>query len=284
MAGLGCRRLHPLGVLALYGVLAGACGGGDDDGESLPFATATRGDAAPTATVDPAGASASPTLAGDAPAAGETTVDHIVLHEANWVEAEDALGRPAVRFAAIVENTGPNPVEVEVSITPYDSAGNELGGLIQDFDANLGAGLRLPLAIGTGPLAASPAEVQPVVSIRQIPDFRRERYRQVVLEGEVVDVAHEVRTTDVLLTFTVSATNVGAAGADFAIIPRVAIRNASGVLIDGGITGPGIVGLCPGDSTTVETIYRVFIDDFDAESASYELFFPDVEVFQAMDC
>jgi hypothetical protein len=249
----------------------------------LPFASATRGDAGPTATSSGGEPASTPASDNESSSSEGTTVDDIVLHAENWREVEDELGRPAVRYAAIVENTGPHAVEVEISFEAFDEAGNEIGESFQEFRQALGPGTRLPVALSAG-LDASPATVEPDISIRQIPDFRRERYGHVVLQGEIVEVNHEVRSTDIMLTFTVEATNSGTGSAHFGITPHVAIYDGTGALIGGGFMGPVFAGLCPGESATTQMTYRVFFDDFEPETASYEVFFPDVEVPEPGTC
>jgi hypothetical protein len=56
--------------------------------------------------------------------------------------------------------------------------------------------------------------LEAAISIGQIPDFRRERYGHVLLEGEIVESGYEVRSTEIMLTMTVAATNAGTQGAD----------------------------------------------------------------------
>jgi hypothetical protein len=265
------------------GSVAIACGGGGTGDSPLPFATATRGDSRPTATAG--GAEPTNTTTGDdeSGSSEETTLDHIVLHDEHWVETQDQLGRPGVRYAAIVENTGPHAVEVEISFEALDDAGNEIGEPLQDFRQALGPGTRLPVALSAG-LDASPATVEPDISIRQIPDFRRERYGHVLLRGEIVEVSHEVRSTDVLLTFTMEATNTGTGTASFGITPHVAIYDEAGSLIGGGFIAGAFAGLCPGDSATAQLTFRVFFEDFEPETASYDVYFPDVEVPEPGRC
>jgi hypothetical protein len=279
------RRLPAALVLLAGGIIAAACGGGGGDDAMLPFATATRGDAGPTATSS--GGEPEHTPDGDtepAPApAGETTLDHIVLHDEHWVETQDQLGRPGVRYAAIVENTGPLPVEVEISFEAFDDAGTEIGEPFQEFRQALGPGTRLPVVLSAG-LDASPATVEPDISIRQIPDFRRERYGHVLLEGRIVEVSHEVRSTDVMLTFTMEATNTGTGTAAFGVTPHIAIYDGTGALTGGGFIAGAFAGLCPGESATAQMTFRVFVVDFEPETASYEVFFPDVEVPEPGTC
>lgn len=261
-----------------------ACGGDGGGASPGPFAT--------TAEPNRTGATATATMAPATPADGDeeddapgrgTTVDDIVLHDENWREVEDELGRPAVRYVAIVENTGPHAVEVEISFEAFDEAGNEIGEPFQEFRQALGPGTRLPVALSAG-LDASPATVEPEISIRQIPDFRRERYGHVLLEGRIVKVSHEVRSTDIMLTFTVEATNTGTGTAAFGITPHIAIYDGTGALTGGGFIAGAFAGLCPGESATAQITYRVFFDDFEPETASYEVFFPDVEVPEPGTC
>jgi hypothetical protein len=276
------RRLTSA-LMFLAAGAATACGG-DGDG-AAPFATAERDE--PGATATNTTAPRATTAPGDddegEASGGGTTIDDILLHGENWWEEEDELGRPAVRYAAIVENTGSDAVEVEISFEAFDASGASLGGPFRDYTQSVGPGGKLPFALAAGPLDASPVTLEPEVSIRQIPDFRRERYGRARIEGEIVSSSFEVRSTDVEITLTISATNTGMAGTDFGVLPHIAIYDGDGLLIDGSFVAPGFI-LCPGQSDTHDVRYRVSFDDFDPETASYEVFFPDVEVFEPAEC
>lgn len=271
-------------IMALLVALCAAVAcGGDGDGDLPLPGVSTPQDAATATPADSGNATATPSPDDDEAGSGEgTSADDIVLHEVNWFELEDELGRPAVRYAAIVENTGSDPVLVSIEIEAFDVSGESLGDSMFDWSETVGAGRRLPMSLGMGPLAASPASIEPDIDIRQIPEFRRERYGKVILDGEIVEVSAEQRSTDVFLTILVEATNVGTAGAPFGVLPHLAIYDAGG-LIEGSFVAPGFIDLCPGQTAQLEVTYRVFLRGFDPDTATYAVYFSDVELMDGSE-
>ena len=253
--------------------LVAACGGGI---EITPLPT-REPDVPSTGSTTGATSPQGSTGAGDtAPVPAES----IVLLDEHWYALEDELGRPVVRWSAIASNQGAHPVTVRIRIEVFDADGRlvgegpSLGREEEDIDSG-GASV---FSIGAGPLDAEAHRVEATVNVRQIPDFRQERYGLAVFEGEVTSTRFEESRRGVQVTVTVAVRNTGDAGAS--VFPRLAVYHA-GSLISGGLAQGSLPNLCPGETENLEAQFTFSPpEDFEQTMAEVRAFFnyPEVPV------
>ena len=262
-----------LTVGAVLCVAVVACGGSID----IPSPSPTGEQEGLRGTGSPSQDSPTQTAGGSTSQSG-TVLEDIVLLDEHWYSRLDELGRPSVRWNAIASNEGAIPVTVSIRIEVFDQEGRLVGeGPFQRRSEEIVPGGMSPFSIGAGPLDAEATRVEALVEIRQIPDFRRERYGRAVFEGEVLATSFEEDRREVRVVATVAVRNTGDSGSS--VFPRLAVYDAGGVLVAGGLGQGSLPNLCPGESDELDVQMSFSVPEgFDPTTAEVRVFFNYPEV------